>query len=72
MTELSAPLAQSALGVKKESAVFAAKLDFQATTAPKALGDTKAMSAPLVLLVLLVLLGESEQLVGKEKLVNQQ
>jgi hypothetical protein len=38
-------LAPSALGEKKESAAFAAKLDFQAVTEPKALGDTRAMSA---------------------------
>jgi hypothetical protein len=56
----------------RESAAFAAKLDFQATTEPKALGDTRAMSAPLVPLALLGLLGEPEQLVGKEKLVGQQ
>jgi hypothetical protein len=56
----------------RESAVFAAKLDFQAATERKALGDTRAMSAPLVPLALLGLLGAPEQPDAKEKLVGQQ
>lgn len=71
-TEPSALLGQSALGEKKESAGFAAKLVFQVVTGLKALGDTKAMSAPSGPLALQALLAPQEQKVNKEKLVRQQ